>query len=60
VGRSCVGIVGPAGPDLVHAHWWGTGGSERGLARLAGGAPYVLTPPRTDVALLKRSPGAPQ
>jgi len=46
--------------DIVHAHWWVPGGISAGLARLAGGTPYVVTLHGTDVALLKRSHGARQ
>ncbi|HEY2825450.1 MAG TPA: glycosyltransferase [Gemmatimonadales bacterium] len=44
--------------QLVHAHWWVPGGVSAGLAKLAGGPPYVLTLHGTDVALLKRSRAA--
>lgn len=44
--------------DLVHAHWWVPGGISARLARLAGGAPYVVTLHGTDVALLKHSKAA--
>ena len=46
--------------DIVHAHWWVPGGISAGLARLAGGTPYVVTLHGTDVALLKQSLGARQ
>jgi len=46
------------GADLVHAHWWIPGGVSARLARLTGGAPYVLTLHGYDVLMLKRSRAA--
>ena len=46
------------GTELVHAHWWIPGGVSARLARLTGGAPYVLTLHGYDVLMLKRSRAA--